>query len=242
LRTEDSIFIESGSTLAYCMLQMIDNIQELRPNCEAHPLRVCTNNIGIYMILLFEKYFDPILLPGKPDNQYGATFADIIGRGQDDGEDVNRFLAENKVTALFTTASFLDISYGPHVSSERNHAMKRILNDYANEHRYRNILVITAEKINDDVANEKIDADCKLIFDRRGTSNVVTDRETLEETQKEWEEQLRRANNYIITGSHRGDLCLSARDAFCKIHHFMQPFSLEFSNGCIVKLNVGRAE
>jgi len=239
LWSEDSIFVESGSTLACCMLPMIDRIQELRPDCERKPLRVCTNNISIYMILLFEKHFEPILLPGKPDNQYGATFADITGSGRDDGKAVRDFLRENEVTALFTTASFLDVEYGPHVSSERNHAMKRILNSYANDNKCTNILVIAAEKVNDDVAKGVIKPDCKLIFDRECTPNVAHNEGALERTRKEWGKHLRLANNYIAAGSYKKDLGWAARDLFCRANDFIQPFSVEFGDGCIVKLMRG---
>jgi hypothetical protein len=239
LREKDTIFIESGSTLAYCMLRIIDDIQKYRPDCESRPLRVCTNNIGIYMILLFEKYFEPVLLPGKPDNQYGATFADATGIGPNDGQEVRRFLDVNNVEALFTTASYLDIVYGPHVSSERNHAVKRIFNEYANENECENILVITAEKINDDVTDGNIDENCKLIFDRRCTSIVLTEKTVLDEARYKWEEHLRRSSNIVITGSHSKDLCQSAINAFCNAHPYMRPFPIDFGDGSIVKIYFG---
>ena len=103
-----------------------------------------------------------------------------LGRGIDNQqieEGVIKFLSDNQVTALFTTASFLDIQYGPHISSPKNHVMKRILNDYADKHKCSNVMVIAAEKINSDVTEQKIGGKCILIFDSTQTSNICNDME-----------------------------------------------------------------
>ena len=242
LQKEDSIFIKSGSTLAYCMLQIIDNIKELRTDIdtnETRHLRVCTNNIGIYILLLFEKYFDPILLPGKPDNQYGATFADINEYEPGDANRVLEFLSENKVTALFTTASNLDIEYGPHVSSPENYAMKRILNEYANKHNYPNIMVISAGKINKNVSECKLDEHCILIFDGKHTANICEDvaenKIILEEVKKAWDDHLRKGNNYIITGSDDKNSCYSILKELSSTKYFMDVFPLDLDGGHLAK-------
>lgn len=211
LTMEDSIFIESGSTLAYCMLSIIRKIRDYRTSPKT--LRVCTNNVAIYMMLLFEERFIPVLLPGKPNNPYAATFADIKMDGSHSGE-IIKFLKENEVKILFTTASYLDIDYGPHVSSTQNHSMKRILNEYANSlgDEGVNIFVIAGEKINQDVKNQQIDRKCKLIFDEKGTEDVLHHPDVLEKSKQEWATHIRRPNNYIISGSYDVDKCVSALD------------------------------
>ena len=55
------------------MESLVDALRELRPDCESRPLKVCTNNIIVYMLLIFEPHFRPVLLPGDPSNPY-ATF------------------------------------------------------------------------------------------------------------------------------------------------------------------------
>jgi hypothetical protein len=233
LASEDSIFIESGSTLAYCTLSIMDNIQRFRTS--GKPLRVCTNNVAIYMMLLFRDLFEPVLLPGKPNNPYAATFADI----EEDGrhrDAVKSFLEENGVNVVFSTASYLDIDYGPHVGSVQNHAMKRILNQYTSAPGHMNIFVIVAEKINRDVKNGKIDKKCKLIFDSDRTENVLENQAVLEKTKKDWEAHLNSSNKYyIVSGSTDTSLCTSKLDELCRQHN-LPPFALSDSEGAIFKL------
>jgi DeoR/GlpR family transcriptional regulator of sugar metabolism len=234
LKEEESIFIESGSTLAYCMLSIIEDISKYR-NPKKPRLRVCTNNVAIYMMLLFQDHFEPVLLPGKPDNPYAATFADINENGQH-GDEIYNFLEANRVNVLFTTASYLDIDYGPHVGSVQNHAMKRILNDYARKDENRkNIFVIVAEKINQDVKEGKIDKKCKLIFDPDRTEEVVKNSEVLERTKRAWEEYLRMPQNHIIAGSNDTNLCSSKIESF-RNQHQIDPYILQNGTGSIFEL------
>lgn len=234
LSSEDSIFIESGSTLAYCMLSIIENIS--KSHTSEKPLRVCTNNVAIYMMLLFQEHLVPVLLPGRPNNPYAATFGDIDENGNH-GDLIKDFLEEHKVNVLFTTASYLDIEYGPHVGSIQNHAMKGILNDYSKDtnHNRKNIFVIVAEKINRDVSDKKIDAKCKLIFDPARTENVLLNSEVLDKTKRSWEDHLRNSNNYIISGSSDASICTSKIDEFMR-QHKTQAFLLPIDGGLIFKL------
>jgi len=232
LASEDSIFVESGSTLAYCMLSVIDNREKYRPG--GRPLKVCTNNVAVYMMLLFGKGFDPVLLPGKPDNPYAATFGDITEEGGH-GNLIPTFLRDNGVKVLFTTASYLDIDYGPHVSSVQNHTMKRILNEYASSSPDRtNVFVIVAEKVNRDVAEKSIDPKCKLIFDPHRTENVAGKQQVLSDVAREWRAHLRKPTNYIIAGSANATGVASELTAFEDAHE-MKPFTLHPGRGVLAK-------
>jgi hypothetical protein len=233
LRKEESIFIESGSTLAYCMLSIIDNISRFRNA----PLRVCTNNVAIYMMLLFEANFIPVLLPGKPDNPYAATFGDIDKDGKH-GDGVVTFLKENKVKVLFTTASYMDVDYGPHVSSSQNHALKRILNEYASVPGIsrRNICVIAAENINRAVKDSQIAKNCKLIFDPEGREDILLYSQALAQDKQAWEAHLQNPNNYIIAGSNDEVKCLGVLDDFVK-QHDLQLYRFSVDTGIIYQMS-----
>lgn len=198
---EDSVFIESGSTLAYSLIGIIDNLTDIRLKQKHQPLNICTNNVLIYMILLFKEGVSPYLLIGRPTNGYGATFGDPEHSDTCNKTIVNQFLDEHKVTSMLTAASFLDLRYGPHVSSKANHQMKRCLNDYADKHKIKNILVITTEKITNDVGDEKVSEDCKLIFDSNGLDNVTKQKDVLSRAEQSWKDHLSKSNNFLITGS-----------------------------------------
>jgi hypothetical protein len=96
------------------MLSVIDRFAS--DSARRVPLRVCTNNVAVYMMLLFQERFRPVLLDGRPNNPYAATFGDIDENGNH-RDAIIEFLESNNVNVLFTTASYLDLDYGPHVSS-----------------------------------------------------------------------------------------------------------------------------
>lgn len=233
LAKEESIFVESGSTLAYCMLSVIDRFGA--DFARRKPLRVCTNNVAIYMMLLFQEGFRPVLLNGRPNNPYAATFGDIDEDGRH-GHAIAEFLEKNKVNVLFTTASYLDIDYGPHVSSVQNHAMKRILNDYANASNERkNIFVIVAEKINRGVMANAIRPECKLIFDPNRRENIADDADALEEISSAWRAHVEKDGNYLISGSSNPALSTSELEDFAR-RHGMGLLKSSPGNGLLLKL------
>lgn len=228
LDTQNSIFIESGSTLAYCILNIIKEIKTIRENFETRPLRVCTNNISIFMLLLFERYFIPKLLPGNPSGDpYGATYAIVGADTEVNTELVNAFLIENEVTAFFTTSSYVDITYGPHVSSKNNYSIKRILNEYAVQHNHINIHVIVSEKINEDVTEKKIAPKCKLIFDANCTENIINNEKVLNDTKRAWEKHIDNENNYIISASDKRVICDDISRKFIQKHPTIHQLPLE---------------
>ncbi|MBT3879204.1 MAG: hypothetical protein HON76_15715 [Candidatus Scalindua sp.] len=151
LNKDDSIFIESGSTLALIIFPLINSIKEIRSDYKNRPLKICTNNIIIYIFLLFQEYIQPVLLPRMSTNSYGATFGDPHKANYCDTGAVKEFLETNNVTTLFTAASVLDITYGPHVSSNANHDIKRIFNEYSVKEKHKNILIICGENVNNQV-------------------------------------------------------------------------------------------
>jgi len=230
---EDSIFVESGSTLAYCMLSVIDRFAG--DFAHRKPLRVCTNNVAIYMMLLFQEGFRPVLLDGRPNNPYAATFGDIGEDGRH-GDKITEFLEENKVNVLFTTASYLDLDCGPHVSSVQNHAMKRILNDYADaSDKRKNIFVIVAEKINRDVMANAINPECKLIFDPHRRGNIAAAADVLDEIKAEWSTHVEKDGNYLISGSSNPALNTSELEDFARRHR-MGLHKSSPSGGLLLKL------
>ena len=203
IATHNSIFIESGSTLSYVLLAIIDNYETLRPDRKERPLQICTNNIIVYILLLFVKHINPLLLKGDPTNVYGATFGKEHANDECDESAVIAFLKQNKVTALFTTASFLDIKYGPHVGSATNHKIKRILFQYAHDHNCENFFVIAAEKVNNDVETKKqLKPECKLIFDPDGTF-VHAAKLPNEPVMQKWERFMSRQTNFLVFGSDK---------------------------------------
>ena len=207
LKKNKSIFIESGSTLSYISLAILEytkNNQEIT--------RVCTNNIIVYMLLLFEESIEPKLLPGFPNNAYGATFGDRKNGDLCDANEVRRFLYDNHVTALFTTASFISARYGPHVSSSPNHNIKRTLSDYSIQNDIENILIISAEKVQE--ANEVSDfnRDCKLIFDPEGKNIEEAFRNDLrrKKIKDSWEKFIKNKNSKIFLGSEDSETTKNA--------------------------------
>ena len=224
--SDDTIFIESGSTLAYCVLSLIECIEKKRKSDK--PLHVCTNNVAIHMMLLFHKNIDSILLPGKPDNPYAATFGDIMNDGSHK-DMVNEFLKEHDVKVVISTASFLDIDYGPHVSSDQNHAIKRMLNEYTTMNNLTNIFIIAAEKINQDVTNACIAPNCLLIFDKTRTRDVLKHDEVLKKSKIEWEMHIRNLNNIIVTGSNDKNN-IKIIECFERMHN-MSSFDIEIKDG-----------
>ncbi len=210
-----TIFIESGSTFAYLILPLIDYVKNLHQNTgdygdRSSPLTICTNNVIIYIILLFEEAFAPFLLPGKPTNQYAATFGDPIKTDMFSENETRKFFEHHNVTTILSTASFLDINYGPHVSSLPNWQMKRFLNKYSSDKNIKNIFVITSEKINNNVYDSKVMQDCKLIFSEAGNEppsckNLSTD--ALDRVKVTFRNFLAKDNNFIITASADKQVC-----------------------------------
>lgn len=207
LRDNDSIFIESGSTLAYASLAIVECLRDIFHH-RRKMILVCTNNIIVYILLLFEELIEPKLLPGLPTNAYGATFGDRTQSDSCDTNAVKKFLDDNKVTALFTTASFISPKFGPHVSSKANHDIKIVLNDYATERDFNNVLVISSEKIETttDIADFR-SKECKLIFDREGRNigDVLADDNIRSGVQSAWKSFLSKGHNSIMLGSDNSD-------------------------------------
>ena len=243
------IFIESGSTYAYLILQLIDYVNNLRQNENAYqlkkkPLVVCTNNVSIYIILLFEEWFSPFLLPGKPTNQYAATFGDPIKTDIFSEIEAQKFLDHHKVTTLLSTASFLDIKYGPHVSSLPNWQMKRFLNKYSTEKKCRHIFVITSDKLNNNVYNHAVKENCKLIFHEpdREEEELVSyknlSKEDLEKVHLNFKNFLTSENNYIITASADKKLCEGQVNALMNnFSDILKRWTVDFDKGLLAVLN-----
>jgi len=200
----ECIFIESGSTLSYVALGIIDAVHELRPDRRNRPLKVCTNSILVYILLLFEPHIRAVLLPGDPTNPYGATFGKPGSNESCDPTAVRKFLEENKVTAMFTTASVLDIKYGPHVGSSPNQQIKDIFVEYGREHTScLNFFVIAAEKINNLVAETGLGNACNLVF---APPHETISTEIQNSAEAGWRDFMSRPTNYIITGSQSREI------------------------------------
>jgi hypothetical protein len=154
------------------------------------------------------------------------------------GDGVVTFLKENKVKVLFTTASYMDVDYGPHVSSSQNHALKRILNEYASVPGIsrRNICVIAAENINRAVKDSQIAKNCKLIFDPEGREDILLYSQALAQDKQAWEEHLQNPNNYIIAGSNDEVKCLGVLDDFVK-QHDLQLYRFSVDTGIIYQMS-----
>jgi hypothetical protein len=222
IKNNDSIFIESGSTLSYVALSIIDQLKELRPRDRDRSLKICTNNIIIYVMLLFEKYIDPVLLPGDPSNEYGATFGAPHECNECNEHTVRQFLTDNKVTAMFTTASFMDFQYGPHVGSAPNQRIKGVLFDFAQSNKIDNYLVIAADKINNDVMEQKTKPTCRLILGQNGKPITYDDLDYLDRAKQNWAKFMKSPYNHILTGSPN-------TQAVHQVHHQMQIYH----RGCI---------
>jgi len=223
---KESIFIESGSTLAYCMLNIIDKIKDIREK----PLRVCTNNASIYMMLLYENSCIPKLFPGVPDNKYGATFGETKNQAE-----VDKFLSDNRVEAIFATSSFFDLKYGPHVGSTENWNFKRFLNNYSMKHCIMNFHVIVSEKI---VDGTNIGKDCKFIFDENGC-NFMENPKAMIKTKEEFKAFFRKKENVIITASYDKILYKERITAFRKEHLSLFPHEISPSESDIEKKPIG---
>jgi len=246
LQNRDIIFIESGSTFAYLILPLIEYVKKLENNGNGlssfkdNPLTICTNNVIIYIILLFEEYFSPFLLPGKPTNQYAATFGDPKYTDRFNKEKTKQFFEEHKITTILSTASFLDISYGPHVSSHPNWQMKRFLNEYSMEKNCKNIFVITSEKINDHVDEESVDQSCKLIFsEEKGepvSCKMLSDKDK-EKVKNQFKTFLNSKYNYIITASTDKNIASNQTNKLHSNHEDkINKWSIELNDGILFLL------
>lgn len=72
-KSERSLFIESGSTLAYLTLELVKQpyIRGLKD-----PLRITTNNILVDFLMVYCKQASAYLLEGTPVGRYGATYGE----------------------------------------------------------------------------------------------------------------------------------------------------------------------
>lgn len=235
LRNENSIFVESGSTLAYLILDLVRHLKDARPPSKK-PLTICTNNIAIYMFLLFEEHIAPVLLPGKPTNQYGATFGDSNQSETCNPDAVRSFLAKHEVTTFLTTASYLDLDFGPHVSSAANYEMKQILNKYALENNCKNIFIITGEKIDSNVSKKNIGSDCKLIHDNSAGSTSNFSEESLEKVRAAFLQHLHNKNNFIISGSSDREICQDVLAEIKLRYPFLAEWGVPYESGYVAFL------
>jgi len=217
----------------------------MRRDCEKRPLRVCTNNIIVYVLLLFAKHVEPVLLPGDPSNSYGATFGRLHRNDACDSKAVMEFLKQNNVKALFTTASFLDLQYGPHVGTEPNHQIKRTLNEYAAKNGCAHFFVIAAEKITNDVTDKKLATTCKLIFDDTGNHENP---QAKEKARNGWHDFMSNEKNFIITGSARktdqdgginGSFLANLKEKFISERPHCNPYVLPFDDGELLTIQGG---
>lgn len=243
LNNRETIFIESGSTFSYLILPIIDYIkrQQNSNGNYGKPIVICTNNVIIYIILLFEKNIATYLLPGKPTNQYAATFGDSTNTEAFSAQETRKFFDRHHITSIFSTASFLDIEYGPHVSSYPNWEMKRFLNQYTMEKGLKNIFVITSEKINNSVSDNKLRQDCKLIFSdisNDPTACPPPSLKDLEAAKKEFIKHLNNDKNYIITASREKKICLHQINKMMNIHNrYVDLWSFELESGALSVLS-----
>jgi len=231
LANEDSIFIESGSTLSYAAIAFVQHVKETRPD---RPLKICTNNIIVYIYCLFQEHIHAVLLPGSSTNSYGATFGDPLDPNSCNRHAVRSFLVEHEVTTLFTTSSVLDAVYGPHVSSGANRDIKSVLSEYADEHRCLNIHIVASEKVNTAIAEGKAHEECKLTFDERGSAVGNTVR--LNEVSALWREFLAKPHNCLLIGSDNRKVTKDAVRILQQHHPGLQPILSKQSSGLIALL------
>lgn len=246
LQNRETIFIESGSTFAYFILPLIDYVKNMEENINEHqsfrnnPLTICTNNVIIYIILLFEEFFSPYLLPGKPTNQYAATFGDPKKNDRFNKEKTKSFFVDHNVTTILSTASFLDLTYGPHVSSYPNWQMKRFLNEYSIEKKCNNIFVITSEKINNHVSENQVQQNCKMIFnEEEGESLSCEDlsEDQLLRIKENFRNHLKQDHHYIITASTDSGVCSHQANKFQKNHQDIQhKWTIKIEQGVLAVL------
>ncbi len=131
-----------------------------------------------------------------------------------DSDEVMGFLKEHEVQAIFSTASVLDVKYGPHVSSTANWSIKRVLNDYCDREQVPNFFVVISENINCHVEEKKTDKDCKLIFSDSSAKSVLDDPKELKAVHSNFRKYLRNQQSYILTGSNNEPNCKQVINLF----------------------------
>lgn len=233
IRNSKSVFFESGTTLAYVFLSILENdrIRNIRydfgnENEEMNnKLNICTNNAIIHLITLFEDSINPNLLPGKPTNPYCATFGDINDPNNCDSLKVTEFFRSNEIEAFFTTASELDLNYGPHVSSIPNCKIKKLCADYIKENqKCSNIFLIASENINSNIEKKLQSKDCMLVFGNCEKTVDKMSKKELNDAKNGFESYLHNKNIKIIIGSPNKEICEKKAEEIVNKFNFMEGY------------------
>ena len=228
IRNENAIFIESGSTMSYIILPLIDNLIEYRPKNKGK-LKICTNNVLIFMLLLFEENINPVLLKGVPKNKYGATFGVEGEKDICKKKNVIAFLKKHEVKVLFTAASVMDLKYGPHVSSVANQQLKSAVFEYFKDTPdCENFTFIVAEKINNDIEEIRLSNECRLVFNTKGHDEFENSRSSVEFL---FRDTLNNQRNHIITASTEIKVFEEAINNFKKRYDFLNDWKIGDENG-----------
>lgn len=185
-----NVFIESGSTYAYLSLTLNDYF---RNYWKPEPPRriVSTNNILVFMVLVFQWRCRARLYPGTPAGQYGATYGtgyvtrssdpddpEFLGIAKDEMEHfltgravatvAKKSMTNDRGPSRFATevallaVSKLHLSDGPHVGSLENVCFKHALLNFCRENQVPALLVIDSTKI--ETKYVKVGDKCRMLY------------------------------------------------------------------------------
>ena len=167
------IFIESGSTYAYLALSLAAFLKHRKPEEKSN---VITNNVLVYITLLFNKFVNAEIYPGTPLDKYGATYGN-----SDLPEEKELRMILGDVDLLLMAISGLSINFGLHVGSEVNARFKSALLKIAIDQNIPTLLLMDDSKIEDD-SSPPNPAICKRVsaneentngFDERGFEELI---------------------------------------------------------------------
>src|SRR5258708_2296151 len=121
-----NIFFESGSTYAYLAQDYVDALRNL-PQTDSLPQTVFTNNILVYMLLIFQDKCIVRLYPGTPANKYGATFGNFAREDNVDKFEMEHFLNGNARREVANAISASEQSPPNPVDIEQSYRVQLIL-------------------------------------------------------------------------------------------------------------------
>jgi hypothetical protein len=188
-----NLFIESGSTYAYMSLAINGYLNDRGQN-GWHRRTVCTNNILVFMVMVFQPSCRARLYPGTPAGKYGASYGTGYNIVDDrpefngiDRSEMEHFLegqaqqtiAEGAeglksddrrfgIEVALLAASKLHLKFGPHTGSNENICFKKALLQYCKDRRIPVLLFIDSSKI--EFVGTEVAENCRMLYSKDDTS------------------------------------------------------------------------